>query len=391
MKTTEKMESPEASEKKFLSRKRHEAYAGTSQYQWQWIINQLSNFMPLKLEDLEPERKDCEICFEPLGRSEEPVKLLSCGHVFGHVCLYQWVAQFIPEGKWCNWEPSDAYRPYLSEEAFRINDDYELRECIRRTSIGKISTAFQDGELRPDWRNRLNWSSDSVDDLMPRSCGVPRAAFSEITCPKCRDMFSITTTGLIGVRMEARLHFWDILYEKLGISRSEEEEKCRTDLMRYVQMTRVPTDIETEDVRSYTLQAQVSAVRFALRRGKEDLDPLQTYLREGIFNLGCYGLHEGEYDPTSYEDREIPIWCFQIDRIERGLSPIIAPALDSPSGQESYLYYVALVRNAKRFHRDLKSQVFGPWSRTLFAELGGDRDGRAWRNIPSRMSELTEQ
>lgn len=268
------MESPEASEKKFLGRKKDEAYAGTSRYQWQLIINQLSNFMPLKLEDLKPERRDCEICYEPLGRSEELVKLLSCGHVFGHVCLYQWVAQFMPEGKWCNWEPSDAYRPFSSEGAFRINDDYELRECIRRMSIGKLSTAFQDGELRPDWRNRLNWSSDSVDDLMPRSCGAPWAAFSELTCPKCRDMFSIITTGLIGVRMEARLHFWDILYEKLGISRSEEEEQCRTDLMRYVQMTRVPADIKTEDVRSYTLQAQVSAVRFALRRGKEDLDPL---------------------------------------------------------------------------------------------------------------------
>lgn len=385
------MESSDALEKKILSRKRHETYADTSRFQWEWIINQLSNFIPLKLEDLEPERRNCEICFEPLGRSEEPVKLLSCGHVFGHVCLYYWVARFMPEGKWCNWEPSDAYWPYLSEEAFRINDDYEVRECIRRTTIGDISTAFRDGELRPDWRTLLNWSSDSVDDLMPRTCDVPGEAVNEITCPKCRDTFSITTTGLIGVRMEARLHFWDTLYEKLGISRSEEEEQCRTDLMRYVEMTRVPTDIKTEDVRSYTLQAQVSAVRFALRRGKEDLDPLQTYLREGIFNLGCYGLYEGKYDPTSYEDREIPIWCFQIDRIERGLSPIIAPVMDSPPESESHLNYLELFRNAERFHRELKGQVFGPWRRALFAERGGDSDGCQWENTPSRMTELTEQ
>lgn len=194
--------------------------------------------------------------------------------------------------------------------------------------------------------------------------------------------FSIQRCGILGVMIEARVHFWDRLYEKLGICRSAKEERSRNDLLRYFQMVQVPPIvIKPEHMRSFTLHAQVSAMRFALRRGKRDLDSLQTYLRDAIFHLGCYGLHEYGYDAGSYEDRKVPLWCYQVDRIERGLSSIILAtnwlhACDNIDDQESLLEY------SRAFNRELRQLVSGPWRRTLFAEAGGDRDGLRW-TVPS--------
>ena len=71
-----------------------------------------------------------------------------------------------------------------------------------------------------------------------------------------------------------------------------------------------------------------------MRRGKRDLDPLQTYLRDAILNLGCHGLNEGEYNSDSYENRKVPKWCYQVDRIERGLSPIVKRENDLVNSME---------------------------------------------------------
>ena len=51
----------------------------------------------VKKEDLPEDGKDCSICYTPFwekpeaGESEAPVKLRSCGHVFGESCLNKWV------------------------------------------------------------------------------------------------------------------------------------------------------------------------------------------------------------------------------------------------------------------------------------------------------------
>ena len=166
----------------------------------------------------------------------------------------------------------------------------------------------------------------------------------------------VVRSEMMGARIKARVLFWDDLYEKLGISRSAKEEQSRTDLLRYVEMVEQPSRTSTpKQMRRYTVQAQASAMRFALRRGNRDLDPLQTYLRDAIFNLGCYGLREGEYDAKSYENRRVPVWCYKIDRLERRQTT--ARNWNTPSWD---------------FYRSLNNQISGPWRRKLFAEVGGD-------------------
>lgn len=372
------MEGTESSvAKMFVSLDDDEAYAGTSYSEWQLMAQQTKFFTPVKVEDLDPEHGDCEICFEPLGPSEEPVRLLSCGHVFGHVCIFHWLARFMPCGQWWDWVPEDAYFPYGSEEVFRAQDAAEFQVATMHTIVDDMSIACQeDGQLRPDWRDYLNWISDDIEDLMPLSAPRFSPEVRHASCPKCRGRFPIPRSGVLGVRIEVHLRFWDRMYEKLGISRSAKEEQCRNDLLRYVQMVQVPRiEIKPEHMRSWTLQAQVSAMRFALRRGNRDLDPLQTHLRDSIFNLGCYGLHEGEYHALAYENRRIPMWCFHVDRIERGLSPIIATVKHWARDR----YDWALMQYSREFYREWRKQISGPWRRTLFAEVGGDRDGLRWK------------
>ena len=224
------------------------------------------------------------------------------------------------------------------------------------TDVADADNVFQDDdELRSDWRDYLNWVSDDEIDIIPRWPEV-----DEGSCPKCRGKFLLVAqSGLMGMRITARIQFWDKLYEKLGISRSAKEEQSRTDLLRYVQTVEPPRRAVTSaHMRGFTLQAQASAMRFALRRGKRDLDPLQTYLRDAIFNLGCYGLREGgEYQADSYENRRVPLWCYDVDYMERGWR----------LPHESKDYW--------KFYRELNKQISGPWRRKLFADIGGNNDG----------------
>ncbi|MCJ1272116.1 hypothetical protein MMC22_012023 [Lobaria immixta] len=375
------MESPVVPPDKFVSLDEDEAYAGTSYSDWRVLARETENFKTLKMEDIEPENQKCEICFEPFDPLEKPIQILSCGHIFGHVCLSNWLAEFRS-----NWAAEDPFwpRPPFSETSLRESDEKsEFKEAVLLTDLDDVSIALQDnGQRRRDWRDCLNWDSDDEKDLMPTSW-LPLAVH-DASCPKCRGKFSLVRSGEMGVMIKARVHFWDDLYEKLGISRSAKEEQSRTDLLRYVQMVELPRiEIQPEQMRSFTLQAQASAMRFAMRRGKRELDPLQTYLRDAIFNLGCYGLREGEYDATSYENRRVPVWCYKVDRIERGLSPLTVyvkqpDQLGLIPGTEEW----NLVEYSKNFFREWKLQISGPWRRTLFHEVGGDRNGLRWFALP---------
>lgn len=363
----------------FVSLDEDEAYAATSYLEWQLMVKQMENFELLKTDDIEPEKRDCEICYEPFSPSEQPIELRACGHVFGHACIFSWLAESIPMRKWWNCVAKDAHWPFPTEEVFRMNDEDEFQEALRYTNVDDVSIALQEnGHPRPDWRDYLNWGSWDYQDLMPISRPQLSEEVPKASCPKCRVEFSILRSEVNGMKIEARLRFWDCLYEKLGISRSAKEEESRNDLLKYVQMFQMSgTEIRSEPMRSFSLQAQVSAMRFALRRGNRDLDPLQTYLRDAIFNLGCYGLHDGKYSATSYRNRRVPMWCCLVERIERGLSPLITPAmhwirvLDNTDLAEQD-------RCSREFHRELKRKVFGPWRRALFADVGGNRDGLRW-------------
>ncbi|MCJ1463315.1 hypothetical protein MMC07_001922 [Pseudocyphellaria aurata] len=333
-----------------------EAYAGTSNSEWQSMVRQMENFKSLESEDIEPANRNCDICLQPFGTSddsEDPIQLLSCGHIFGHDCIFRWFVTFMPTRKWWDWSTWDAYWPHSSEESFRVNDEDQFLEATVYSNIDDVAIAIQhDGQPRPDWRDYLNWNSNDPADLLPVQ---PKPS----------------------VEIEANLRFWDLVYEKLGISRSAKEEQSRNTMLRYVHMVQSPKiNIKPEHMRRFTLRAQVSAVRFALRRGNRDLDPIQTHLRDAIFNLGCYGLRDGEYHATSYEDRRVPLWCFQVGRIERGLSPafsgILGPMYDTEEGDED-------LHTEQLLCEELQEQVSGPWRRSLFAEVGGNRDGLRWK------------
>ncbi|MCJ1267496.1 hypothetical protein MMC22_007381 [Lobaria immixta] len=380
------MESSATPEPMFVHLDADEAYAGTSSAEWRLLVTQIENFKPLTVEDIEPENRACEICFEHYGPSDDgkpsevPIQILSCGHVFGHTCIFNWLAGFIPMGKWWNWvaPKGDFWR------SFREIDEDEYHEAVIHTNVNDLSIAFQDdGKLRPDWRDYLNWDSNNdFLDLMPMR--LRPFSIHDASCPKCRGHLYLVRSGVMGVKIKARLQFWDRLYEKLGISRSPKEEQSRTDLLKYVQMADAPEiEIAPEYMRPFTLQAQVTAMRFALRRGNRDLDPLQTYLRDAIFNLGCYGLHEGEYYAISYENRRVPMWCYKVGRIERGLSPRCGRIMTWEYAFDT-MHMVKfsseweMVEYSREWYRVWKQQISGPWRKNLFAEVGGDRDGLRW-------------
>lgn len=375
-----KMESSVASTKVFVSLDEDEAYAATSYSDWQRIVKQMEHFKSVKIEDIEPENRVCSICFDPFGHSddgkpEEPIQLLSCGHVLGHVCLSNWLATFMANGKWCGCLASDYYWCFVSDASFQVHDENEFREATRDTNVNDMSTVFpgDDQLIRRDWGNYLIFNPRNGEDLM-RGSSFPFGTY-KASCPLCRNEFSIKRCGLTGGIIEARLRFWDRLYEKLGISRSEKEEQSRTDLLRYVQMVREPNkDITPEHMRSFALQAQMTTMRFALSRGKRDLDPQQAYLRDALFNLGCYGLHEGEYSATSYETRKVPLWCFLMDRVARHRLPIFTA--DSKSETDP----ARLAKVRIDFHKKLKQQVSGPWRRALYAARGHKEDNWSFIN-----------
>lgn len=291
----------------------NEVYAGTTRSEWEVIVFQQDTLKPVKLEAGEHE---CDICRKPFGFADddgiisEQAVALPCSHVFGQDCISSWIANG---------------RGHISDQVpqFRV--------------VGP----------------------DSFDDLLLQSTRVPRT--TEFSCPKCRRRHTVPVEGERtrqeqAAAIKARLRFWDCAYERLDIRRSPEEDASREDLQRFVDKT--PMEVVSSDrMRSYELRAQVSAMRFALRRARSDLTPAQSYLRDALFNVACFGMDDtpAEYRDEWYEDRPIPIWCWQFDRIQRGLYP----SYDSTMGQQF----------CDRFLANWARQRLGPWRRTLMAEL----------------------
>ncbi|MCJ1462736.1 hypothetical protein MMC07_001339 [Pseudocyphellaria aurata] len=314
----------------------YEVYAGTTKSEWEVIVAQQNTLKPVKLDASELEASDleCDICRIPFGCAdddgilpEQPVAL-PCNHVFGQNCISSWIA------------------------------------------IGRRPVPVQVPRFRAV-------GPDSFDDLLLHPPPeVPRTtAFS---CPKCRKRHTIPVVEKQiaqekAMAVKARLHFWDRAYDRLGIHRSPEEEASREDLQRFVEMT--PTEFVSGDrMRSYDLRAQVSALRFAVRRAHSDLTPVQSQLRDALFNLACFGIDEtpAEYHDEWYEDRPIPIWCWQFDKIQRGCDP-------------SYDWSMGEFRD--RFLADWAQQRLGPWRRTLMAEV----EVIPWEYRPSEQLQRVDQ
>lgn len=292
-----------------------EAYAGVSTSEWEVIAHLHLGFLkPVKLDDMEPKNQKCDICWESFGSSnectnrEQPVSL-PCGHIFGKDCISDWIG-------------------------------------IKRDDV---EVSFEE---------EIDYS-DNFPDLLPRSVASPRTHF---VCPKCRKTGTILILGEQAPEVEARLQFWDRAYQVLGVVRSVKEEECRQDLLRFVErMKTEQKELSWDQTEKFDVRARLSAIQFALRRARRDLNPLQRYLRDAFFTLGCTGvddymvLNAHEFCIESYEDESIPSWCWQFDRWERGLNA----RFSLNDG----------IKRFERFFEKWSQQRLGPWRRELFAEI----------------------
>lgn len=265
-------------------------YAGTSISEWKEISSFVEILNPVKLDDIEPQNQECDICRESFDPSddgisgEKPISL-PCGHIFGKDCISGWIA---------------------------------------RNAVPSVETVF--------------------------------------TCPKCREEFtmlgeeSYNNIERQAGKIEARLRFWDLVYERLGIVRSAEEEECRKFLWQFIHQQKSEQTKEKWDIWRpwFDFLAQQSGLRFALQHRQLDVTPVQRDLCDAIFNLACYGVNDASegYCAESYEDRLIPRWCWQFEQISHQHSPSF------------YLF--------ERLQRDGRQPRIGPWRRALFKRKEND-------------------
>lgn len=299
-----------------------EAYAGMFKTDWEKIILNLEILNPVNLHDLESDSQECDICrqsFLPAedGTAFEKPVSLPCGHVFGRDCLLGW-------------------NDIGFERDFREHDDNvdgeQPEEIFRTNSALPPKAPIHIADLMG---HQLEWLD-----------------MRDLTCPNCRKLFTVRNiAGGQTERIETQLRFWDAAYEKLGVVRSTEEEMTRQDLWRFVEVSKVGRDMVLgHQAFLLDFQARVSVMRFAMRRAGWDLTPVQRYLCYALFNLGCCGLNDPskEYCAESYEDRHLPLWCLQFEKIELVRSSDCA--VQGPGDH-------------------WKQQRLGPWRRKMFAEI----------------------
>lgn len=319
---------PQAAPENMFVLSDNEAYAGISKSDLDKIVLHLTTFHPLKPDDLGPESQECDICRQSFlaadatGR-ETPVSL-PCGHVFGRKCLSRWIGA---GGEHDSLEHNN-HVTEAPQELFRED-----------SSIG----------------------SEQTQELLAQPVQWLDAQYFH--CPNCQQAFTFRNmSGDQAAEIEARLRFWDAAYEKLDIVRSEKEEACR----QYLEQMLEETEVERRAVPRHRIpvhefHAQVSAMRFAIRRGRSDLTPLQRDLRDGLFNLGCYGVNgpPEKYCAEAYDSRgHLPLWCWQFEQLERGMDP----TYDGTAKRTEYWNWWRL----------------GPWRRKMFADLGIDRLEYLW-------------
>lgn len=162
------------------------AYAETDAEVWQ-AIRVFNELKVVDLLEIDPEDRTCSICMHPYDDLENGGILhvavrLPCSHVFGKVCLAEWITPF---GAW------------------KHTLDAEWEEAK-----GWFETQFVD----------FNGSAD---------------------CPFCRrELFPKLEFAESAVGLETRLMLFDRAYEKVGCLRSELEEQTRADMIRYVEFNR---------------------------------------------------------------------------------------------------------------------------------------------------------
>ena len=271
-----------------------EVYAGISRADWEVITGQLKLFKPVNPNDMELEDRTCTICQECFDLSchdscSEPVAL-PCGHVFGQGCIRDWITV---SNKSCF-------------DEFLENVDSE----------------------QPVW----GADTDTYVDLLPGPGMFTKENFS---CPMCRQEFTLGTCTESRSAIVARLRVWDDAYKKLGIVRSAEEEVCRKEIWHFASKAEAQfAENSPDQVHSVERRAQAAAMRSALRRVQQPHTAGQHRLIEAFFKIVCYGINDtpeayradADADTDDDENRPIPLWCWQLDRLDRGLNPSCGPS-----------------------------------------------------------------
>lgn len=214
----------------------------------------VTQLQPVKLEDLDHDDRVCAICQEQFLASED-VTRMACGHVFGRVCITQWLDPL------CSWD------------------------------------AFEDHWLET---------------------GSSASRLGHSSCPMCRQTFLPSASAQPMELLASRLSFWDMAYASAGAVRSETEEITRNHLWRYVEYRRrsiaFDDDGEDFDVGWELLQyenAQAGLRYFVRSLSTQMLTPEQEKVRKNLERIGRKDLLRIPFENGSF--------VFDIDRDDNEL------------------------------------------------------------------------
>lgn len=215
------------------------AYAMTDVEIWEVAEYLMTKLEPVKLEELDPEDRQCTICQEEFLDSEEvkpshaPVKI-ACGHVFGKKCIIRWLDPL------CSWD------------FLRAHYDANPRLPL----LGKSG------------------------------------------CPVCRRVFFPRVFVEPVDLLVCRLALWDLAYASAGVARSEKEERSRKYLWQYVEYCCSIDEVESKKQLeshllrpAYTMpylhkEAQNSLLSFVETLKSQTLTSEQETLRKRLGQLG---------------------------------------------------------------------------------------------------------
>lgn len=191
---------------------------------WEVVEFLMTKLEPVNLESLGHDERNCTICqeeflvCEDIKLSHPPVKL-NCGHIFGKPCLIKWLDPLCYRG--------------LEEDDQGSGDTHSDRY----------------GQAKTD-------------------------------CPLCRQVLFPKCWVEPMEYLVQRLSFWDMAYAKLGVARSEKEERSRKYLWEYVEYCRSINDPSNIDGRLEYDMAQVYFLVFAINLVQtQSLTPEQEDLR----------------------------------------------------------------------------------------------------------------
>ncbi|MCJ1268586.1 hypothetical protein MMC22_008474 [Lobaria immixta] len=212
-----------------------EAYATTDINIWKAAEFIMTKLEPVRLEDLDPDDRQCAICHQEFRVSEDvklshvPVKTI-CGHVFGEPCIIKWLDPL------CYWGLTEGAQP----------------------TIHVMDTRF--------------------------------IAAANSSCPTCRRVFFPPPTREPMESLAANLWLWDNAYAFAGVARSEKEERSRECLWQFVKYCRAIDEFELSDVVQHDLfiYAMDYLSDFAERLKTTALTPVQEALRKELKAIGNF-------------------------------------------------------------------------------------------------------